>query len=137
MVGLSGSSGGDETFELVLQPVLGAPGDARRSVAAWCDRVRLPPARLDDLLLVVSELVTNAVVHAATSLRLVIRSDGRRVLTEVFDGDPRRPVVAARSAREVPVGGRGLLLVDQLSERWGCDSVGTGKRVWAVLSAGA
>jgi anti-sigma regulatory factor (Ser/Thr protein kinase) len=124
-------------FELRLEPVLGAAGDARRYVAAWFDRVRLPKARLDDLLLVVSELVTNAVIHAATSLRLVIRSDGRRVLAEVFDGDPRRPVVAPGSPREVPVGGRGLLLVDQLSERWGCDSAGAGKRVWAELSTGA
>jgi anti-sigma regulatory factor (Ser/Thr protein kinase) len=132
-VGLSGSSRRDETFELALEPVLGAAGVARRSVAAWFDRGQLPQARLDDLLLVVSELVTNAVVHAATTLRLVIRSDGRRVLAEVFDGDPRRPVVAAGSAREVPVGGRGLSLVDQLSERWGCDSVGAGKRVWAEL----
>jgi anti-sigma regulatory factor (Ser/Thr protein kinase) len=106
-------------------------------VAAWFDRVQLPQARLDDLLLVVSELVTNAVVHAATSVRLVIRSDGRRVVTEVYDGDPRRPVVATGSAREMPVGGRGLLLVDKLSERWGCDAAGAGKRVWAELSTRA
>jgi anti-sigma regulatory factor (Ser/Thr protein kinase) len=136
-VGFSGANGGNETFELDLQPVLGAAGDARRSVVAWFDRARLPKARLDDLLLVVSELVTNAVVHAATSLRLVIRSDGRRLLAEVFDGDPRRPVVAVDPPCELPVGGRGLMLVDQLSERWGSDAVGAGKRVWAELSTGA
>ena len=65
------------------------------------------------------------------ALRLVIRYDGRRVLTEVFDGDPRLPVPPDHPG---DVGGRGLFLVDRLSLRWGSEAVGIGKRVWAELA---
>ena len=122
----------DETFEIDLDPVIRAAADARRAIRLWVREAPFPGKRLDDLLLVVSELVSNAVIHAQTRLRLVIRYDGRRVLTEVFDGDPRLPVPADHPGE---VGGRGLLLVDRLSHRWGSENVGVGKRVWAELAA--
>jgi anti-sigma regulatory factor (Ser/Thr protein kinase) len=120
----------DETFVINLEPATRAAGDARRELRTWLPRVRFPSERLDDLLLLVSELVTNAVIHAETRLRLVVRYDGRRVLTEVFDGDPHlpRPLPTPRD-----VGGRGLSLVEALSSRWGSETVGLGKRVWAEL----
>lgn len=77
-----------------------------------------------------SELVSNAVIHAATWFRLVIRYDGRRVLTEVLDGDPR---LVAPADEPTEIGGRGLFVVEPLSDRWGSEVVGDGKRVWAEL----
>jgi anti-sigma regulatory factor (Ser/Thr protein kinase) len=62
-------------------------------------------ALLDDLQLVISELVTNAVVHARTPLRLLVRFDGARVVAEVFDADSRlpTPAVPVRSSQR-PMG---------------------------------
>jgi anti-sigma regulatory factor (Ser/Thr protein kinase) len=124
----------DEIFEIDLNPVTQAAADARRATRLWFGEGLFPGKRLDDLLIVVSELVSNAVIHARTRLRLVIRYDGRRVLTEVFDGDPRLPVLPDHPG---DVGGRGLLLVDRLSLRWGSEAVGIGKRVWAELATRA
>jgi anti-sigma regulatory factor (Ser/Thr protein kinase) len=124
----------DEIFEIDLDPVTQAAADARRATRLWLGEGLFPGKRLDDLLIVVSELVSNAVIHAHTRLRLVIRYDGRRVLTEVFDGDPRLPVPPDHPG---DVGGRGLFLVDHLSLRWGSEAVGIGKRVWAELATRA
>jgi len=122
----------DQTFEIEMDPLLRAPRHARRAVGAWLNGLRFPLERLDDLLLVVSELVTNAVIHAETRLRLVIRYDGRRVLTEVFDGDARLP---RRVDNPTSFGGRGLLIVEHLSSHWGSEAIrGDGKRVWAEIT---
>jgi anti-sigma regulatory factor (Ser/Thr protein kinase) len=121
----------DEIFEIDLDPVTQAAADARRATRLWLGEAWSSDNLLDDLLIVVSELVSNAVIHARTRLRLVIRYDGRRVLTEVFDGDPQLPVPTGQPG---DVGGRGLFLVDRLSHRWGSEAVGLGKRVWAELA---
>lgn len=124
----------NEIFEIDLDPVAQAAADARRAIRLWLGEASFSGSRLDDVLIVVSELVSNAVIHAHTSLRLVIRYDGRRLLTEVFDGDPRLPVPPDEPG---DVGGRGLFLVDRLSLRWGSETVGVGKRVWAEFATRA
>jgi anti-sigma regulatory factor (Ser/Thr protein kinase) len=121
----------DEIFEIDLDPVKQAAADARRATRLWLGEASLPGNRFDDLLIVVSELVSNAVIHARTRLRLVIRYDGRHLLTEVFDGDPQLPVPPDHPG---DVGGRGLFLVDRLSHRCGSEAVGVGKRVWAEFA---
>jgi anti-sigma regulatory factor (Ser/Thr protein kinase) len=121
----------DEGYELTLDPSLGAASEARRATRVWLAHSAFSSSLLDDLQLIVSELVTNAAIHARTRLRLVIRCDHRRVMTEVFDADPRLPS-PGRSAEAV--GGRGLLMVAQLSDRWGFEPLADGKRVWAELS---
>lgn len=92
-------------------------------------------ALAETLLLVVSELVTNAVVHAGTSsaLRLLL-PDGRTpgaVRVEVSDLSTRPP--RQRHAKGEEVGGRGLELVSLLADRWGWEREGPGKRVWCEL----
>lgn len=93
----------------------------------------------DDVELLVSELVTNAVrvsqsMRGIASVRLWLRSDKRRVLILVWDGNPRPPVRI--DATEDAESGRGLLLVETISDRWnwyrpnGMD----GKIVWAEVS---
>ena len=121
----------EQTLELSLDPVLGSTSEARRATRRWLADSAMSDALRDDLLLVISELVTNAVVHARTPARLVVRFDGRRVVTEVFDADARLPTPAVSVDGE---GGRGLVLVDRLSDRWGTELLADGKRVWAELT---
>lgn len=85
----------------------------------------------DDLALVVTELVVNAIRHAGTDVEVRLRPIVGGVRLEVYDGStrPLRP----RDAVASDEGGRGLLLVDALSHRYGVEAEAAGKRVWAEL----
>lgn len=85
----------------------------------------------EDACLVVNELVSNAVVHAGTPLRLRLRLTARRIHVEVEDGSPTLPRVRPLSPESER--GRGLLLLSALSERWGATRRGAGKVVWCDL----
>ncbi|WP_457464615.1 ATP-binding protein [Streptomyces sp. TE5632] len=93
----------------------------------------------ETLILLVSELVTNAVVHtgcpAVLRLSLTDAAAGEAtVRLEVADRSSRAPV--PRCAGGDATGGRGLALVDGLADRWGWSSDGTGKRIWCELDRG-
>jgi serine phosphatase RsbU (regulator of sigma subunit) len=81
--------------------------------------------------LVVSELVTNAIRYGRPPIRLRLIHD-RTLLCEVSDVSNTTPHL--RRARIFDEGGRGLLLVAQLAERWGTRHARHGKTVWAELS---
>jgi PAS domain S-box-containing protein len=83
---------------------------------------------VDDAVVAVSELVTNALVHAGTEIAVQICVDERGLLVEVHDGNPQVPVVR-RHAREAGTG-RGLHMVDGLADEWGVYHRGDGKVVW-------
>ncbi len=87
-------------------------------------------ATLDAALLVISELVTNAAVNARSqvTVRLRLRPD----LLLVEDEDSRLPVLQQNNDWDA-LGGRGLMLVDALSARWGSQPCPFGKIVWAEL----
>ncbi|MGW2255716.1 SpoIIE family protein phosphatase [Kitasatospora sp. NPDC001660] len=78
--------------------------------------------------LVVSELVTNAIRYAAPPIRLRLIKE-RTLVCEVADGSSTAPHL--RRARTFDEGGRGLMLVAQLTDRWGTRNTGTGKVIWA------
>jgi anti-sigma regulatory factor (Ser/Thr protein kinase) len=78
--------------------------------------------------LVVSELVTNAIRHAEPPIQLRLIHD-TTLICEVSDGGNTAPHL--RRARSYDEGGRGLLLVAQLTERWGTRQCATGKTIWA------
>jgi anti-sigma regulatory factor (Ser/Thr protein kinase) len=104
-------------------------GEARRFVAE-----RLQEHGVDrwpaDLL--VSELATNVITHAATEFEVIVHVDGKVKVTVVDDSiiEPQ-----PRSASPTDVGGRGLHIVDYLAARWGIEwrPEGTGKAIWFEL----
>ncbi|HVL05882.1 MAG TPA: SpoIIE family protein phosphatase [Acidimicrobiales bacterium] len=93
--------------------------------AGWRDQV-------DTAVLLVSELVTNAVRHARGPCNLVVTFGDDLVEFCVEDGDPRVPV--ARIARPLDETGRGFLLVGALADDWGVRSIPGGKATWFSLS---
>jgi anti-sigma regulatory factor (Ser/Thr protein kinase) len=88
---------------------------------------------MDRAVLLADELVTNAVIHAHTEIRLRLELRGDRLHIAVRDGSPRLlRLVTPDSQAE---GGRGLWLVEQLALAWGVhQSPDGGKVVWCVLS---
>jgi anti-sigma regulatory factor (Ser/Thr protein kinase) len=82
--------------------------------------------------LLVTELVTNAVVHAGSEVHVLVTRNGPRTRVEVADSSPRYPRVCDPDLDEVV--GRGLLLVDALAADWGSRPTGRGKIVWFELA---
>ena len=81
-----------------------------------------------------SELVTNAVLHAGTAVTVGLEQVGPGNLRlEVRDGSGRIPHQRRYGTQATT--GRGIALVDGLSDRWGVDPAGDGKTVWCELSA--
>ncbi|GAA0683011.1 SpoIIE family protein phosphatase [Kitasatospora atroaurantiaca] len=78
--------------------------------------------------LVVSELVTNAIRYGRTPIQLRLIRD-RALICEVSDASNTAPHL--RRARKFDEGGRGLLLVAQLTQRWGTRQSAVGKTIWA------
>ncbi|AMW09083.1 protein phosphatase [Streptomyces qaidamensis] len=115
-------------WELPSDPavVADARRTATRQLARW---------GLDELAftteLVVSELVTNAMRYATGSIRLRLIRE-RALVCEVLDGGATAPHL--RHPRTTDEGGRGLLLVSQLTQRWGTRFVPEGKIIWAEQS---
>ncbi|QLJ03217.1 SpoIIE family protein phosphatase [Streptomyces sp. NEAU-sy36] len=95
---------------------------------------RLRAWGLDELVfvaeLVISELVTNAIRYAAPPVQLRLIMD-RTLICEVADGSSTAPHL--RRARILDEGGRGLMLVAQLTDHWGTRYTGTGKIIWAEM----
>ncbi|MFF4653254.1 SpoIIE family protein phosphatase [Streptomyces sp. NPDC001380] len=99
-----------------------------RTLAAW----GLGGER-DAALLVVSELVTNALVHTRGPVRLDLGYAGDRLRIAVTDSSPRSPVKPAGIGWEA-TGGRGVLLVEAVSDRFGSLPMGGGKQVWSEIA---
>jgi anti-sigma regulatory factor (Ser/Thr protein kinase) len=104
-------------------------GLARRLVSARLSDWQINGEAGEYAVLLVSELVTNAMRHGGEPIRLVadLTSSGLRV--EVYDGNCDA-FPAIRDIRPDAPGGRGLRLVDALADRWGTVEVGDGKCVW-------
>jgi len=114
-----------------LDPVPASVGVARslvRDSLAGFDR----DAR-DVALLLTSELVTNAILHARTPVQLGVLVDGGRALVCVADRLPESPALSPRAHSHDRPGGRGLALVEDLADTWGTTTYTGGKTVWFVL----
>ena len=114
------------TFPPELASVTGSRRFTERWLGEWgCD------ALLADAQLLVSELVSNAVLHARTPITVSLALEGDRLRIEVLDGtdDPPEPAAVSVAAPS----GRGLMIVDRLADRWGTDTRSKGKVVWCEL----
>ena len=131
-VGPGGEQKAGQTLRLALPPdvptVRLARQATRDTLAAW------QLSHLEEAaVLVVSELVTNAVRHARDTgaIGLELSSEGTSLRVEVQDGDPhwRLPIIPADDDES----GYGFVLVDSLAGRWGIRRVCAGKAVWAEI----
>ena len=101
----------------------------RRTLRAW----GVPDDALDTVLLVVSELVTNALVHTDGRVRLDLTRVNHLLRVAVADSSPRTPVKPTSVSWEA-TGGRGILLVEAMSSAWGAMPVSGGKQVWSEIA---
>ncbi|MEU5265802.1 ATP-binding protein [Amycolatopsis sp. NPDC021455] len=107
-------------------------------VRRWASRTLagVDDAHLVDVLIVVTELVTNAYDHGRgpSEIRMGFTPRPCLVRVEVDDGSPAHPVVASPSL--TALGGRGMLIVEKLSAAWGVrdDPETGGKTVWAEVA---
>lgn len=131
-------------MQLAVQADPAEVARARRWVRARLQGHGLAPDApiAETLVLVVSELVTNAVVHtgcpAVLRLSMPVAGPGpdlgcRLVRVEVADASRTAP--APRHAAGDATNGRGLELVELLCDRWGWYPDGSGKRVWCEIGA--
>ena len=91
------------------------------------------PHLIDVVCLAVSELATNAVVHAQTPFTLTVLSADGSLVVELRDASPAPPLAGVHDV--LAEGGRGLLLVQALSREWGTRADADGaKVVWAAFS---
>ncbi len=118
---------------LSLPQRLEAANQARRHV-----RQKLLAWELDELVdpvvLLTSEVVTNALLHARPVITVSVQRDGAGVRVEVCDGSGVQPVRRRRSVTATT--GRGVQMLESVSDGWGSTALGEGKLVWfRVVSA--
>jgi len=111
-----------------------APAHARAHVAALLRQWHTRSDTQDDVRLLVSELVTNAVRFATgpVTIRLIRAGGGHGLLCEVGDTGNGRPRLSRGGLLDD--GGRGLHIVHRLTTRWGVRWTDTGKVVWAEVA---
>jgi hypothetical protein len=119
----------DRDHRIVLEPVSASVPEARRFVA---DRLSGTPGDAVEVArLLVSELVTNAVLHARTELTLTLDRTDSVVRVQVEDHNPRLPVLRSQSGDAGT--GRGLRVLDKMASSWGSHTIEGGKVVWFEL----
>lgn len=118
----------------VFVPTVAAVTAARRFVSATLEQWGLDLVT-PDALLVVSEMATNAVLHAESPFRVFVHHSPGVLHLSVRDA--QRGWFEQGSPTAAEVNGRGVSIVEALATRWGCDAVADGKVVWAELSTDA
>jgi serine/threonine-protein kinase RsbW len=119
--------------QVALASAVRAPGVARQATQEALVSWRL--AHLEDTaVLLVSELVTNAVRHAQTGgsvLVLRLETAGPWLRIEVHDADPRLPEPRTPAGHDES--GFGFVLIEALADKWGVRETAAGKAIWAEL----
>jgi PAS domain S-box-containing protein len=117
---------------IVLSPHPSSPRAARRFLASLLASWRMPEMLEGDAALLLSELATNAVLHAGSPFTVIARFDGSHLAIEVGDGAQAQPQLRVYDVSDAP-NGRGLQLIDTIAARWGILPTSKGKRVWFEL----
>jgi serine/threonine-protein kinase RsbW len=127
---------------LLVRPGTESARLARMAVLGWLRDLGMEELA-EKLLLIASELVANAALHAHTILEISMTADSERVTLGVRDEDERFPLLdspgvagtcAEITAPSLTESGRGLAIVKGLADAWGVEELGGGKRVWAQLA---
>ncbi len=108
-----------------------SPGHARRLVVRKLRQWGHDDPLVEDAALVLSELATNAVVHAGSPFSVVVRVKDSVLHVAVRDATPLAATASDNGL--VPRTGHGLGLIDVLATRWGVEAIPDGKTVWAEL----
>ena len=93
----------------------------------------LPEGELEGVLLATSEVVTNALEHGAPPIDLRVDRAEDHIRVEVRDGSPLRPRRRDEDVAPSEVRGRGMTIVERVTDRWGVDPLADGKSVWFEL----
>jgi anti-sigma regulatory factor (Ser/Thr protein kinase) len=104
----------------------------REVVRRMCRTADLPAETRDTAILLTSETLTNAIVHAGRPTRVVVHASPSGIRVEVTDDSVYSPVVAA--AGNEATNGRGIRLIDSLATRWGVQHHRGGKTVWFEIA---
>ena len=118
--------GGDSRLDLPPVPMAAT---LARDFVRQCSTELDADDVVDALVLCASELVTNALDHAAPPYRLTVSRWPDRVRIAVADASVRLPVLRAASA--VSERGRGIFILEAMANQWGVDPTPAGKTVWA------
>lgn len=118
-------------LSVTLDPVVGAARRSRQLVTEACGRWDLP-GLAGPACIVVTEMVNNVVAHAHTPMSVLLARHGDAMSVAVRDDSPTIPRFTG-PVSPTSYGGRGLLLIDSVAERWGSLELDAGKVVWAVL----
>lgn len=130
---------------LVARPSIGDGRDEMTSRTFGSDRTAARQARTfveeevapfgagagDTVVLLTSEVVSNALIHAGSAPTVTVTVEGRRVRVEVADSSPALPV-RKRYGPDATTG-RGMMLLDALADAWGAVRTASGKYVWFEL----
>ncbi|HTJ75896.1 MAG TPA: ATP-binding protein [Acidimicrobiales bacterium] len=117
-----------------FQAVPASAGQARRFVeSALADSGLAEMA--DTAMLLVSELVANAVLHSGTPLEVVVAVDPDGARLEVHDGSGQLPT--RRHYSTMSGTGRGMMLVERMATAWGAEATAGGKVVWCRIDRDA
>jgi anti-sigma regulatory factor (Ser/Thr protein kinase) len=118
-----------EPESISLAPEADSVGAARRFAVDAADGL-VDDDRRDVLELLVSETVTNAVIHAQTWCSMALCRHGDRLLVQIEDESPHRPHLKPRADEH---GGWGMRLLASLAHDWGVERRPIGKCVWFIV----
>ncbi|WP_371496082.1 ATP-binding protein [Kitasatospora sp. NBC_00374] len=120
-------------FVVPASPSIVAPLRRRVLAALRAWGIRLDEETAGDVAVVVSELVTNSVIHAGGDLvTIAVHASRDRLLIEVYDASPQVPAPGVADREDTS--GRGLFLVEALARCHGSSPTPRGKKAWAELN---
>src|SRR4051794_15361633 len=120
------------TASLRLPPDPQSAREARRFIAEFCTAAQLPEDFCFTAALMVSELVTNAVIHGRTSATIEVHRPPGTLRVSVRDDNPVLPAIGDHP-KLTAESGRGMQIVSVLADAWGVEKLGSGKAIWFEL----
>ena len=117
---------------LRLPPSPRAAAQARKFMGDFCRAAQLPASLCEDAALLVSELVTNAVIHGRTTATVEVHRPADTLRVTVRDDNPQLPAIGDSPMLSAE-SGRGLLIVSKTATRWGIEAGQGGKAIWFEL----